>query len=91
VRADSLSPPQNTQSHYLLRQTGQFDLNQALIRHARFPPPWSAEVQPNHYVVRDAKRKVATAGVCTVATDRPKATTSVGGKTANWNLINQAI
>jgi hypothetical protein len=20
----------------------------------RFPPPWSAEVQPNHYVVRDA-------------------------------------
>jgi len=22
----------------------------------RFPPPWSAEVQPNHYVVRDANR-----------------------------------
>ena len=20
----------------------------------RFPPPWSAELQPNHYVVRDA-------------------------------------
>jgi hypothetical protein len=20
----------------------------------RFPPPWSAEVQPNYYVVRDA-------------------------------------
>jgi hypothetical protein len=56
----------------------------------RFPPPWSVEVQPNHYVFV-AKRKVATAGVCTVATDRPKATTSVGGKTANWNLINQAI
>jgi hypothetical protein len=23
----------------------------------RFPPPWSAEVQPNHYVVRDANRQ----------------------------------
>jgi hypothetical protein len=22
----------------------------------RVPPPWSAEVQPNHYVVRDANR-----------------------------------
>jgi hypothetical protein len=23
----------------------------------RFPPPWSAEVQPNHYVVRDANKQ----------------------------------
>ena len=23
----------------------------------RFPPPWTAEVQPNHYVVRDANRE----------------------------------
>ena len=23
----------------------------------RFPPPWSAELQPNHYVVRDANRQ----------------------------------
>jgi len=23
----------------------------------RFPPPWSAEVQPNHYVVHDANRQ----------------------------------
>jgi hypothetical protein len=23
----------------------------------RFPPLWSAEVQPNHYVVRDANRQ----------------------------------
>ena len=22
-----------------------------------FPPPWTAEVQPNHYVVRDANRQ----------------------------------
>jgi len=26
-------------------------------RNRRFPPPWSAEVQPNHYVVRDANRQ----------------------------------
>ena len=23
----------------------------------RFPPPWSAELQPNHYIVRDANRQ----------------------------------
>ena len=23
----------------------------------RFPAPWTAEVQPNHYVVRDANRQ----------------------------------
>jgi len=23
----------------------------------RFPPPWSAELQPNYYVVRDANRQ----------------------------------
>ena len=23
----------------------------------RFPPPWSAELQPNHYVVRDANKQ----------------------------------
>jgi len=23
----------------------------------RFPPPWSAELQPNYYVVRDADRQ----------------------------------
>jgi hypothetical protein len=23
----------------------------------RFPPPWSAELQPNHYVVRDANEQ----------------------------------
>ena len=23
----------------------------------RFSPPWSAELQPNHYVVRDANRQ----------------------------------
>jgi hypothetical protein len=23
-------------------------------KHARFPPPWSAELQPNYYVVRNA-------------------------------------
>ena len=23
----------------------------------RFPPPWSAEVQPNYYVVRDANKQ----------------------------------
>jgi hypothetical protein len=23
----------------------------------RFPPPWFAEVQPNHYVVRDANKQ----------------------------------
>jgi len=23
----------------------------------RFPPPWSVEVQPNHYVVRDANKQ----------------------------------
>ena len=23
----------------------------------RFPAPWSAEVQPNHYVVRDANKQ----------------------------------
>jgi len=23
----------------------------------RFPPPWSAEVQPNYYVIRDANRQ----------------------------------
>jgi len=23
----------------------------------RFPPPWSAEPQPNHYVVRDANKQ----------------------------------
>ena len=23
----------------------------------RFPPPWSAEVQPTHYVVRDANKQ----------------------------------
>ena len=23
----------------------------------RFPPPWTAELQPNHYVVRDANRQ----------------------------------
>jgi len=26
------------------------------IKNSRFPPPWSAEVQPNHYVVRDSNR-----------------------------------
>jgi endo-1,4-beta-D-glucanase Y len=24
----------------------------------RFPPPWSAEVQPNYYVVRDANKQL---------------------------------
>ena len=23
----------------------------------RFPPPWAAELQPNHYVVRDANKQ----------------------------------
>jgi hypothetical protein len=23
----------------------------------RFPPPWSAELRPNHYVVRDANKQ----------------------------------
>jgi hypothetical protein len=23
----------------------------------RFPPPWTVEVQPNHYVVRDANKQ----------------------------------
>jgi hypothetical protein len=23
----------------------------------RFPPPWSAELQPNYYVVRDANKQ----------------------------------
>jgi hypothetical protein len=23
----------------------------------RFPPPWTAELQPNHYVVRDANKQ----------------------------------
>jgi len=25
-----------------------------MAQHRRFPPPWSAELQPNYYVVRDA-------------------------------------
>jgi hypothetical protein len=29
----------------------------AALTSRRFPPPWSAEVQPNHYVVRDANRQ----------------------------------
>jgi hypothetical protein len=28
-----------------------------LTKSRRFPPPWSAEVQPNHYVVRDANKQ----------------------------------
>jgi hypothetical protein len=28
-----------------------------LMAERRFPPPWSAEVQPNHYVVRDANKQ----------------------------------
>src|SRR6516164_9793591 len=27
------------------------------MRPRRFPPPWSAELQPNHYVVRDANKQ----------------------------------
>jgi len=27
------------------------------LSRARFPPPWSAELQPNHYVVRDANKQ----------------------------------
>jgi hypothetical protein len=26
----------------------------ALVTTRRFPPPWSAELQPNYYVIRDA-------------------------------------
>jgi hypothetical protein len=28
----------------------------ATLMSRRFPPPWSAEVQPNHYLVRDANK-----------------------------------
>ena len=29
----------------------------AALTSRRFPPPWSAEVQPNYYVVRDANKQ----------------------------------
>jgi hypothetical protein len=29
----------------------------SIMPERRFPPPWSAEVQPNHYVVRDANKQ----------------------------------
>jgi len=28
-------------------------LSRLILSARRFPPPWSAEVQPNHYVVRN--------------------------------------
>jgi len=29
------------------------------VSERRFPAPWTAEVQPNHYVVRDANRQTS--------------------------------
>jgi hypothetical protein len=46
----------HTQSHYLLRQTGRFDLNQTLIRYARFPPPWTVEELDACFVVRGLRK-----------------------------------
>jgi hypothetical protein len=28
-----------------------------MTNHRRFPPPWSAELQPNYYVERDANKQ----------------------------------
>jgi hypothetical protein len=41
--------------HHLIAPGNVATLIEALaMPERRFPPPWSAEVQPNYYVVRDA-------------------------------------
>jgi hypothetical protein len=42
-----------TESSFLLLM---LPLKARTLSARRFPPPWSAEMQPNHYVVRDANR-----------------------------------
>ena len=36
---------------------GLFGSAYAVVLSRRFPPPWSAELQPNYYVVRDANKQ----------------------------------
>jgi hypothetical protein len=31
---------------------------ESLMPERRFPPPWSVELQPNYYVIRDANRQI---------------------------------
>src|SRR5262249_50005602 len=38
-------------------RTSSFSAAVALMPVRRFPPPWSAELQPNYYVVRDANKQ----------------------------------
>ena len=38
-------------------RTSSFSAAVSLMPVRRFPPPWSAELQPNYYVVRDANRQ----------------------------------
>ena len=53
-------PPRDAKQHSGLK-TPFTNLAPALTAgaffNARFPPPWTAELQPNHYVVRDANRQ----------------------------------